>query len=675
MEGLSSCNLTSKPHPFHQIPLKNVSFKIKASPSPVFPPKKSKTSNRKSPSSQSFVPLHRKNPHVVYRDIQKLAKENKLEQALSLLDYMDRRGIPTNATTFSALIAACLRAKSIEAARRVHTHIRINSLEGNEFLQTRLVHMYAGCGSIEDAKKVFGDMRVSSVYPWNALLRGSVVLGRHNHREVLGSFNEMRAAGVEMNAYSFSCLIKSLGGNRALRQGLKTHGLLIKNGFLEDVIVRTSLIDMYFKCGKVKLACSVFEEVEERDVVMWGAMIAGFAHNKLQREALVYTRWMVEEGIAVNSVILTSILSVIGEVSARKIGREVHAYVVKTKDYSNLPFIQSGLIDMYCKCGDMVSGRKVFYGTAERSIVSWTALLSGYVANGRLEQALRSVIWMQQEGFKPDLATIATVLPVCGKLRALKQGKEIHSYAIKNGFGRGVSVATSLMMMYSKCGVLDYCLRVFDNMERMNVIAWTAMIESYIECQRLHEAIDIFRAMQLSEHRPDSVTIARVMRVCSQLKAQKHGKEIHGHAVKKDFASVPRVSAETVRMYGSWGAIDKAKSAFEAIRVKGPITWTAIIEAYGCSGHYEEAIHVFDKMVSDGFSPNEFTFKAVLHACEQGGFADDATRVFTLMTRRYKIAASEEHYSTIVGLLSRVGRTEEAEKFEKLSSVLALAKN
>ncbi|KAG6422499.1 hypothetical protein SASPL_119072 [Salvia splendens] len=523
---------------------------------------------------------------------------------------MDRRGIPTNATTFSALIAACLRPKSIEAARRVHMHIRINGLEGNEFLQTRQVHMYAGCGSIEDAKKVFGAMHVSSVYPWNALLRGAVVLGRRNHREVLGSFNEMRAAGVEMNVYSFSCLVKSLGGNRALRQGLKTHGLLIKNGFLGDVIVRTSLIDTYFKCGKVKLACNVFEEVEERDVVMWGAMIAG-------------------------------------EVSARKIGREVHAYVVKTKDYSNLPFIQSGLIDMYCKCGDMVSGRKVFYGTAERSIVSWTALLSGYVANGRLEQALRSVIWMQQEGFKPDLVTIATALPVCGKLRALKQGKKIHSYAIKNGFGRGVSVATSLMMMYSKCGVLDYCVRVFDNMERKNVIAWTAMIESYIECQRLHEA----------------------------LKAQKHGKEVHGHALKKDFTSVPRVSAEIIRMYGSWGAIDKAKPAFEAIRVKGSITWTAIIEAYGCSGHYDEAIHVFDKMISDGFSPNEFTFKAVLHAGEQGGFADDATGVFTLMTRRYNIAASEEHYSGIVGLLSRVGRTEEAEKFEKLSSVLALAKN
>lgn len=682
MEGLSSAP-SHLLHPFHQSPSKKLyssernngaSFRITASPAREFLPadrKRRSKKDREKNGFRNFVPLHSKNPHVLYRDIQRLARESKLEEALGILDYLDRRGIPTNATTFSALIVACLREKSIKAARQVHAHIRINGLEENEFLQTKLVQMYAGCGSIEDAKRVFENMKVSSVYPWNALLRGNVVMGKHNHRGVVGSFSEMRASGVELNAYSFTCLIKSLAGNRALRQGLKTHGMLIKNGLLGDIMLRTGLIDMYFKCGKIKLACNVFEEVEERDVVVWGAMIAGFAHNRLQREALEYTRWMVEEGIAANSVIVTTILAAIGEILARRIGQEVHAYVIKTKDYSSQPFIQSGLIDMYCKCGDMVSGRKVFYGSEERSTISWTALLSGYVANGRLEQALRSIIWMQQEGFKPDLVTIATVVPVCGKLRALKRGKEIHAYAIKNGFVAGVSVATSLMMMYSKCGILDYSLRVFDNMERKNVIAWTAMIESYIECQHLHEAVDVFRSMQLSQHRPDSITIARMLSVCSRLEAQKPGKEVHGQAVKKDVASVPYVASEIIRMYGKWRAIDKAKMVFDSFPVKGSITWTAIIEAHGCSGEYEEAIHLFDKMISDGFTPNEFTFKAVLLACEEGGLVDDAKRIFALMTRRYKIRASEEHYSSIIGLLARSGRTEEAETFMKLRSLLA----
>lgn len=168
----------------------------------------------------------------------------------------------------------------------------------------------------------------------------------------------------------------------------------IKNGFVSSsVVLSTSLMDMYFKCGKTRYAWKMFDEIPKRarDVVVWGAMIAGFAHNRLRREALEYLRWMRREGIEPNSVILTTILPVIGELSARKLGREVHGYVIKTKSYAKQLFIQSALIDMYCKCRDMGSGRQVFYRSMERNAVSWTALISGYVSNGRLEQALRSI--------------------------------------------------------------------------------------------------------------------------------------------------------------------------------------------------------------------------------------------------------------------------------------------
>lgn len=616
------------------------------------------------------MPLHKKNPHAIYEDIQRFANQNKLKQALTILDYLDKRGVPVNPTTFSSLIAACVRLKSLPVGKQIHTHIRINGLEGNEFLQTKLVHMYTSCGSLEDAQKVFDEMPTRSVYPWNALLRGSVVSGGRQYHEVLNTFSQMREFGVELNVYTFSCLIKSFAGASALYQGLKTHALLIKNGFLSSSIVRTSLIDMYFKCGKVKLARNVLEEMDERDVVVWGTMISGFAHNRLQREALEYLRWMISEGIYPNSVILTMIIPVIGEVGAQKLGREVHAYVIKTKEYSRQLFVQSSLIDMYCKCKDMGSGRKVFYNSMERNTISWTALMSGYASNGRLEQALRSIVWMQQEGFKPDIVTIATVLPVCEKLRALKQGKEIHGYVLKNNLLPHASISTSLMMMYSKCGVPEYSSKVFDSMERRNVITWTAMIESHIRSGCLDEALAVFRSMQVSKHRPDSVAMARMLSVCGGLKILKLGKEIHGQILRRDFRSVPFVTAEIVKMYGICGANEKAKLAFDAIPVKGSISWTAIMEAYGYNGLYSEAIDLFNQMVSGGFSPNHFTLQVLLDICARAGFADEACRIFRLITRRYKAKASEEHYSTIIELLTRLGRTEEAQRFIQLKSSL-----
>lgn len=528
--------------------------------------------------------------------------------------------------------------------------------------------MYTACGSVEDAHQLFDERSIKSVYSWNALLRGNVISGKRHYGNVISTYMEMRELGVGLNVYTFSNVIKSFAGASALWQGLKTHALMIKNGFIDSSILQTSLIDMYFKCGKVKLARRIFEEIGERDVVVWGAMIAGFAHNRLQKEALEYVRRMVEEGIRPNSVILTTILPVIGDVWEHKLGREVHAYVVKAKSYSRQIFIQSALIDMYCKCGDMGSGRRVFYGSTERNTICWTALMSGYALNGRLEQAVRSIIWMQQEGFRPDVVTVATVLPVCAELRALNQGKEVHAYALKNWFLPNVSIVSSLMVMYSKCGILEYSLKLFDGMEQRNVILWTAMIDSYREHGNLNEALGVFRLMQLSKHRPDSVTMARVLSVCGEVKILKLGKEIHGQVLKKNFQSIHFVSAELVKMYGSCGAIDYAKLAFDAIPVKGSMTWTAIIEAYGYNNQYQDAMDLFDLMRSGGFTPNHFTFKVVLSICDQAGFVDEACQIFNLMHRRYKVKAAEVHYSIMIGLLTRFGRTKEAQRFVQMSS-------
>ncbi|XP_007032385.2 PREDICTED: pentatricopeptide repeat-containing protein At1g71460, chloroplastic [Theobroma cacao] len=674
--SLSFCLHSFPPNPFF---CRNNQFsRIKASARSPPKPQRNPTifAHRRSPppffeknAFPSSLPLHTKNPHAIYKDIQRFARQNKLKEALAILDYVDQQGIPVSPTTFSSLLAACVRSKSLADGRQIHSHIRTNGLETNEFLRAKLAHMYTSCGSIDDALRVFDECTSKNVHSWNALLRGTVISGKKRYLDVLSTYSEMRLLAVKLNVYTFSAVLKSFAGASAFRQGLKTHALLIKNGFIDSSMLRTGLIDFYFKCGKIKLACRVLEEIPERDIVLWGAMIAGFAHNRMQKEALSYVRWMISAGIYPNSVILTTILPVIGEVWARKLGREIHAYVVKTKSYSKQLVIQSGLVDMYCKCGDMDSGRRVFYCSRERNAISWTALMSGYVSNGRLNQALRSVVWMQQEGFKPDVVTVATILPVCAELRALSHGKEIHAYAVKNCFFPNVSIVTSLMIMYSKCGVLDYSLKLFNGMEARNVISWTAMIESYVKSGHLHEALSVFRSMQFSKHRPDSVAMARMLNVCSELRAVKLGKEIHGQVLKKDFESIPFVSAGIVKMYGSCGLISSAKLVFEAVPVKGTMTWTAIIEAYGCNDLCEDAISLFHQMASDDFIPNHFTFKVVLSVCRQAGFVDRACQLFSLMTRKYELKASEEHYSIIIELLNTFGRFEEAERFVQMSSL------
>ncbi|KAG0485128.1 hypothetical protein HPP92_009207 [Vanilla planifolia] len=651
-----------------------------ATPAPPFPSAVSNHSRRRKPPKfperaafPESLPLHSKNPKSIYRDIQHLARLGKIREALIVLDYLDQRGIPVNPTTFSNLLSAASRCRSLSSVRKIHEHIRINGLQRNEFLLVKLVETYATCGSPMDAKRVFDDISPANVYSWNALLRGHLSGGRRWDHGPLSVFLAMREAGVEVNEYTFSSLVKSFAGSPALTQGMKTHALLIKNAFVgSPSLIKTVLTDMYFKCGKPRMAMKVFDEMPVKDVVLWGTAVAGFAHNKLRWEALECFRWMVNEGIRLNSVLITSILPVLGDLSQRNFGREVHCYVIKQfRTYNPTITIQSGLIDMYCKCRDLVSARRVFNGSSEWNAVSWTALMSGYAYNDRSKQALRTIIWMQQAGVKPDLVTIGTALPICAKLRAWRQGQEIHAFALKHGFLNNVSIETSLMTMYSDCGSLASSCRVFSGMQRKNVITWTVLIESYLNSGNPTYALEVFRLMLRAHHRPDAVSLCRTLRASGELRALMLGREIHAQVYKLKLQGAPFLVAEVVSMYGKCMDITNAQKMFDGIHAKGSLTWTAIIRAYSFNKLYDEALNMLDRMLSHDFLPNHFTFDAVFSLCDQAGLVSRALEVFDIMVKKYKLNASQEQLDCMIGLLTRAGHIDEVQRFMKLRSILA----
>ncbi|KAI4365515.1 hypothetical protein MLD38_021494 [Melastoma candidum] len=127
--------------------------------------------------------------------------------------------------------------KSLAEGRQVHVYVKFNGLEDNEFLKAKLVNMYMSCGSPEDGRRIFDTGSSTTTYLYNALMRGAVIAGGQQYRGVMSTFSEMQELGIDCTEYTYSCLISS--------------------------ILKTCLVDMYFKCGKVKLGCHVFEETED----------------------------------------------------------------------------------------------------------------------------------------------------------------------------------------------------------------------------------------------------------------------------------------------------------------------------------------------------------------------------------------------------------------------------
>jgi len=391
-------------------------------------------------------------------------------------------------------------------------------------------------------------------------------------------------------------------------------------------------------------------------------MITSLARNGMIKEVLGYTRLMLVEGITPSLVVMTVILDVIGKAGARNLGREAHGFVLKNMYYRELSIL-SALIDMYQKCGDVGSGSRILFGVMKRNGDFWIGLVSG-----RLEVEMRSVIRLKR--FRPGAAAVASLLPICAKLRALKQGKEIHAYALRHWLLPNVTIVSSLMVLYSKCGVIEYSIKLFDEMERKNVVSWTAMIDSCIENGGVCEALGVMRSMTwMTKHKPDTVTMARMLHVCGELRVLKLGKEVHGQVLKRGFASVHYVAAGLIDMYGVCGDVGKAKLVFSVVPDKGSMAWSALIRAYGHKEWYQEAIDLFDGMISNGCSPNRFTFEAVLSICDRAGYVEDSLRIFDLMSR-YKVEASKEHCTCMIRLLTRYGKLDEAQRYLEMSSSL-----
>ncbi|KAL6642374.1 hypothetical protein ACP70R_020555 [Stipagrostis hirtigluma subsp. patula] len=667
----ASSSLAAMSHP-HFLPAKPL-----APPKPLMPPAPARQQAPRAGAaygprtSQSELRPESKNAHALSSELRRLARAGRLRSALSLLDHLSHRGVPASASAFAALLAAC---RSLPHARQVHAHLRVHGLDSNEFLLARLVELYLALGAAEDARQVLDGMPRATAYSWNALLHGHVRRGRGEASgPVADAFAEMRAAGADANEYTYGCVLKSIAGSArpSMTMATATHATLIKNAFVgAPGMLMTGLMDVYFKCGKVKLAVRVFEEMPERDVVAWGAAIAGFAHKGMKREALEHFRWMVEDGVKVNCVVLTSIVPVIGELRARNLGREIHCFVVKKfRDRKDVAKVQAGLVDMYCKCGDMVSGRRVFY-SSKRNAVSWTALMSGYASNGRPDQALRCIAWMQQEGIRPDLIAVGTVLPVCTKLKALREGKQLHAYALRRWFLPNVSLCTSLITMYSSCNHLEYSHRVFHGMDKQTVQAWTSLVDAYLKNGDPSTAVDLFRTMLLSNRRPDAVAITRVLSACCGIGALKLGKELHGQVLKLRMEPLPLVAAELVHMYGRCGDLKAAQRVFNQTESKGSLTCTAIINAYAVNQRHKEALDLFAWMLSNRFVPTNATFNVVLRVCDAAGLHDEALEIFNSMVQEYNLEASEENYDCIIRLLTSAGRISEAQRFVDLKATL-----
>uniref|UniRef100_A0A0D3E2L8 Pentatricopeptide repeat-containing protein n=1 Tax=Brassica oleracea var. oleracea TaxID=109376 RepID=A0A0D3E2L8_BRAOL len=130
------------------------------------------------------------------------------------------------------------------------------------------------------------------------------------------------------------------------------------------------------------------------------------------------------------------------------------------------------MIDNYMRLGDCKAVRTLFDQMSVRSIVSWNTMISGYCKNGAFKEVVEIFCEMRRVDLRPSYVTLVSVLPAVSRIGSLELGEWLHSYAESKGIKIDDVLGSALIDMYSKCGVVERAVVVFERLPRKNVLEY-----------------------------------------------------------------------------------------------------------------------------------------------------------------------------------------------------------
>ncbi|KAK3149187.1 hypothetical protein QOZ80_3AG0214090 [Eleusine coracana subsp. coracana] len=597
------------------------------------------------------------------------------------------------------------KGSSFQEAHRLFNEIPAG--RRNAFTWNTLLSMYAKSGLLSDARAVFAEMPERDAVAWTVMIVGLNRAGRL--REAVRAFLDMVGEGLAPTQYTLTNMLSSCAATEAGGVGRKVHSFVVKLGLGGFVSVANSVLNMYGKCGdadtaravfermpvrsvsswnamvsvyarqgRMDLAVSMFENMPERSIVSWNSIISGYNQNGLDDMALkFFSRMMSGSSMVPDNFTFTSVLSACANLIRLKMGKQVHSYILTT----GMPYngqVINALISMYAKCcnvenarmimdqavatdlnvisftallegyvkiGDMKQAREIFDVMNNRDVVAWTATIVGYEQNGLNDKAMDLFRSMIKDGPEPNSYTLAAVLSVCASLAYLDYGKQIHCKAIRSLQEQSVSVSNAIISMYARSGSLPWARRVFDRISwRKETVTWTSMIMALAQHGLGEGAVGLFEEMLHFGVKPDRITYVGVFSACTHAGFVEQGKRYYEQMQKKH-GVVPEMShyACMVDLLARAGLLSEAQEFIQRMSSEpDAIVWGSLLSACRLHKNADLAELAAEKLLS--IDPdNSGAYSALANVYSACGRWNDAARIWKL--RKDKAVKKETGFS------------------------------
>ncbi|KAF6143790.1 hypothetical protein GIB67_016711 [Kingdonia uniflora] len=278
----------------------------------------------------------------------------------------------------------------------------------------------------------------------------------------------------------------------------------------------------------------------------------------------------------------------------------------------------------------------------------WNNLIKRDVKLGLLHDSFKLYVKMVSLGWRADCYTFPFVLKACGEIPSFRRGSSVHAVVVSNGLDLNVFVSNGLVSMYSKCGALDDCQQVFDEMrerEVVDLVSWNSIVAAYMQSGDFCTALEMFVEMGL---RPDAVSLVNILPACASVARLMQGKQVHAFAFRSGLLDDVFLGNAVMDVYAKCGLISEAKAVFELMEDKDLVSWNVMVTGYSQSGSFREALVLIEKMRERRIQLNVVTWSAVIAGYAQRGLGFEALDVF----REMQLVGSAPNAVTLASLLS-----------------------
>lgn len=294
-------------------------------------------SGQKKAAREVFNSMPRKVGIAWNTMISALGQYGEIALCLDMLKEMQVSFCEPDQWTYSALISACTESSEYLCGCMLHSVIINSGWISAVEINNSILSFYSKLGSLNDVIKVFECFKMLSQVSWNAIIDAymkagdiheallvfqslpeknvvswtSMITGyaRNGYgEEAIRFFVEMVNKSVFLDDFTFGPVLHVCSSLALLEPGKMVHGCTIRKGFNTYPYVGNGLINMYAKCGDLDGSIRAFDDIYNKDLVSFNAMLFALGlHGKGSRALQLYAD-MIELGIKPDKVTFIGLL-------------------------------------------------------------------------------------------------------------------------------------------------------------------------------------------------------------------------------------------------------------------------------------------------------------------------------------------------------------------------------